>query len=236
MNKLNEKIKKSLSNKKIKPRWYFTAIIILKDAGLVLLLVAAILSLGIITYIITQNNPWEFLPSGFKFFARGLSALPWELIGLLVLIIIAIYFLIKKVHFFYRLNNLIIISAIMFITLGGYFIADAAGLNKKIFNSAPIRPFHKNQGKFLFPNRGPRIWGEIKDIKNSKIIVEDERGKEWNVEYSGNTQFYQTDDLEIGDNVTIVGEKKDGNVNAYGIKETDDSRQRIKGQKSGPKR
>lgn len=235
MNKLNEKIKKSLSGKKIKPKWQFISLNLLKDIGLVALLIIAILALGIITYTITQNNPWEFLPSGFKFFLRGFPALPLELIGLLALIIVAIYFLIKKVHFIYRLNNIIIISGIILITLGGYFIADATGINEKVFNSAPIRRLHKNQGRFFFPHRGPKIIGEIKDIQDNNIIIEDNKGKEWRINYSEETKIPQKENLSTGDNIMVVGEKNDSNINAYGIKETQNilpPKQRIRGEKS----
>lgn len=222
MKKLTDKIKKSLSGKKIKPKWQFISLNLLKDIGLVILLVAAILSLGIITYIIAQNNPWEFLPSGFRFFIKGLPLLPWELIVILCLIILAIYFLIKKVHFLYRLNNLIIIGAIMVITLGGYFIAEATGINTKIYNSKPFYKLHRNQGKFLFPNRGPRIRGEIRDINRQEITIKDWDGKEWQVRYSDDSNFPKNEDLEIGKEVTVVGEKSDSHINAFGIKDGDD--------------
>ena len=237
MNKLNQKISQKLKKAKIKPKRYFTLLNILKDIGLVLLLIIAVLALGIIAYIITQNNPWEFLPSGFFSYLRGLVLLPWELIGLFALIIVAIYSLIKKVHFIYRLNNIVIVIAVALITLGGYFIAEATGLNEVVSRAPIAKQIYQKQGRFLAPNRGPIVSGEIIKIEDKKLTISDHQNKEWKIIISDSTRVPSGDEFKIGDIIHVVGKKDGQKIEAFGVKKVGDkfrgfmNKPRIKGKK-----
>lgn len=222
MNKLTDSIKKKLQKTKTKPSWYFSLLNILKDIGIILGIILAVLALGIIVYIIAHDNPWQIPLSRPGFIGSGLPALPWELMVILAGMIFIIYFLIKKVHFIYRQNNLLIIGAIIVLTVCGYFIAEASGLNKTVASAPLAREIYKRQGKIIAPNRGPAIVGEIIKVTDTEIIIEDPLEKTWTIKITSDTKSKKDDELQVGDRIQVIGKKTGQEIEAFGIKKIDD--------------
>jgi len=219
--KLNEKIKTKLKNKKPKPKWQFQIFDFLKDFGIILLFISAILIFGIALYLIVHYNPFfgNYKNSGFNFFFQIFSVFPWELIGILVLLILGIYYLIKKVHFLYRLDSILIIVIILVLTTSGYFLAETTGLNKKIAGNQIIREIYQKQGRLFKPERGPVVIGEILKIENDKITIQEIHSeKEWIIIFDEKTRIQKNQDLEIGKTIMVIGEKKENQIKARGIK------------------
>lgn len=222
MNQLTQKIKAKIKIKKPKSKWQFIVFVIAKDIFLVMLMIIAIIATGIVIYIINQYNPWEYLPHGFLFYIQCLMALPWELIVILLLLIISVYFLARKVHFMYRTSKITMTSIILVLIFGGYVLAETTGINKFISSKPVAREIYQKQGKFFQHQNGPITIGEIANKKEGEIILIDMGNNQWKVLITDKTRMKNNFTLNINKKIMIIGKKKNYEIEAYGIKEIDD--------------
>lgn len=232
MSKLSDKIKSQVKNVKPKPKWQFTSYNLAKETALVLLWVIAVIAIGMVIYIISHDNPWRFLPPHSISFWTALVGLPWEMIGFLILLIIAIYFISRKINFIYRNNSWVILLLICMSVTAGYFIVEKTGLNSKLSELELAEEIYNRGGKFIAPDRGPILIGKIEDIVEPKSlwIVRDSFSNTWNVIITNETEFPSQTEFQVGNMVTINGEKFNHTIEAFAIRELDNKSRGFKKQ------
>lgn len=213
MTKLEDKIKKSIKDRKPKSQGYFlfqnTAYEIV--IGILWLLCVGIL--GALIYLM-QNFPWRvfILPN---FFLRGVAGLPWELMIFSSLLIVALYFLTKNISTFYRNKNILIVALVISL-FAGYIVAEATGLNGIIAETKPVKPIYRCHGHLVTSERFPAAVGEITSIAENRIELEDRCVGEWIVIIDSDTKI--SSPLEIGLKIMVLGEKNNNQINAIEIR------------------
>ena len=213
MNKLEDKIKKSIKNKKPKSGNYFLFQTTAREIAIAILWFICVGLLGTIIYLL-QYFPWRIfvLPN---FFLRGVVGLPWELFALASLLIVALYFLTKSISTLYRNKNVLII-ALTISLIGGYFIAESSGLNEIIAGTGPIKPLYQRRGRLVAPERLPAIAGEIISVDDNSIEIIDEQGFTWTVRIDKNTRI--SGPTTTGRRIIVLGEKDGRTINALEIR------------------
>lgn len=223
MSKLSDKIKSKVKKVKPKPKWQFLGYELAKEIILVVLWFLAVAGIGMVIYIISHQNPWEFLPTKVGFW-QGLVGIPWEMISILAILILIIYLISRKIRFVYRNNSWVILVLICSSVVAGYFIVEKTGLNEKISEMQVAEEIYARGGKFIAPDRGPILLGRIENIEEPKSlwIVRDMFSNDWKVILTDNTKFYNNNEFNKGNIVKINGLKKDKTIEAYGVKELSD--------------
>ncbi len=218
MSKLSEKIKSKLKNVKPKPKWQFVGYELAKEIVLVLLWILAVVGVGMVIYIVSHQNPWEFLPPK-TIFWNGLIGLPWEMIAILAALIFIIFLITRKISFVYRNNSWVILILICSSVAAGYFIIEKTGLNEQLSNIQMAEEIYMRGGKFIAPDRGPVLIGRIENIKNPKSlwIVRDMFSNDWNVIITEDTRFPLRAQFNEGNLVKIDGIKNNHTIEAFAI-------------------
>lgn len=224
MNKLSNKITNKLKNVKPKSKWVFVVKNVLKDILIAVLWFLFIIGFGIVIYTISHYSPWRVLPSSFKFFGMAFLALPLELIGILILFGILMYYLSKKVHLIYRLNNWFLILIIILSLASGYLIAEYSGLNNQISKISSINKIYQKKGMLLKRNQELFTEGKIIEINKRNIIVEDVEENIWQINIDNNTKIRNGNDFVIGERVLVIGQKHENSIDALGIKKIDNTK------------
>lgn len=221
MSKLSEKIKSCVKNVKPKPKWQFTSYNLAKEIVLVICWILAVVGVGMVIYIIAHNNPWEFLVSKPDGFYHAIIGLPWEMMTILMILIIAIFFISRKIHFIYRNNSWIILILICTSVAVGYFIIEKVGLNKRLSEFQMAEEIYMRGGKFIAPDRGPILVGQIErfDDPKSLWIVRDMFSNSWKIIITEQTRFPIKSQFSVGNLVTINGIKKNHTMEAFAIRE-----------------
>lgn len=218
MSKLSDKIKSKVKSVKPKPKWQFVGYELAKEIVLVILWFIAVVGIGMVIYIISHQNPWKFLPPELGFW-HGLIGLPWEMIAVLVILVISIYFISRKIHFVYRNNSWVILLLICTSVAAGYFIIEKTGLNEKLSEIQMAEEIYARGGKFIAPDRGPILIGKIEDIEDPKSlwIVRDMFSNNWQVIITDQTYIPTNQDFSVGKMVKIDGIKSDHTIEAFAI-------------------
>lgn len=212
MTKLEDKIKDSIKNKKPRSEGYFLFQNTARELVIGILWLLCVGLLGALVYLM-QNFPWRIfiLP---HFFLRGLIGLPWELLTLASLLVVALYFLTKNVSTFYRNKNVLLVVLVISL-FAGYLIAESSGLNEIIARTRPIKPLYQQHGRLIAPERFPATVGEITSVSDDQISLSDERGKIWTVLIDKNTRV--SGPLTAGKRMIIIGKKDNDQIKAQEI-------------------
>jgi len=216
MTNLEEKIKTEI--KKVKPteKWEIVGLSTLKDAGLILLWLIIVFLIGMIFNIFINFRLWENIFVNRHLFAPGLMMLPYELFIILVLLFLATYFLVKKVHLTYRLPKTIIISILIVSSAAGFILAQYSGFNHFMFQRPGIRQFYQQEGK-LINRHQPIFVGSIIEQNKDKITLEDQNGQLYYIVLSHETRIIGEANYEVGDLVRVVGYDQDKEIQALTI-------------------
>ncbi len=214
MKNLKDKIKEKIKKEKPNPKWQYTTNEILKNLILIILWISIVIGIGAFTYILIHYNPWTKVPYAFKYFWNNLFGLPWEFMIILGILIIISYYLVKKIHFIYRLNRWLIVGIILLSLILGYFIAEKIGINQKIANIELIRKIYQSQGKLIQTKRTAIVIGLITEIDKEKLTIKDTAGYNWSVVIDKNTIFPQGSKFFLGEIVKIQGITNKNSINA----------------------
>ena len=214
MNKLEDKIKKSIRDKKPKPRRIFILTSIARDTIILLLWIATILLLGATIYLI-QSTPWKVFSIP-RYLLPAIIGLPWELIFIVIALIVVLYFITKNISTFYRDKKALVLILIISL-FAGYFSAEATGLNMVLSKTKLIRPLYQRQGKLIAPRRGLAIIGEVLDIESKgEFTIKDLLEEKWKVSISEKTEIIT--DIKKGQFVSVIGDKNNDRIEALIIK------------------
>ena len=191
---------------KMKPKTYFIFGSLLLGIGAAGFILVAIFFANLITFRLRVSQPQDFLwfgPSGLRPFIVNF---PWQAVLLALLGIGGGLLLIRRSEFSYKKGFWLIALAILF-TVGLTGLAvDRTGVNEKLCQSPAFTHLYQEQ----FSNHDWVI-GEITQIKENRMMVIDQAGKGYTVEWGSETRFPLGSDFKTGDSIRVVGHLE-GNV------------------------
>lgn len=209
---------------KMKPKIFF----VLKTTMAILAVFAvALVILYLISFIVfamRASGAW-FLPGfgfmGIKIFA---GALPWLLIIIAVILIAVLEILVKYFSFAYRRPLLYSLLGIIIIALIGSFIVDRARIHPGLFSRArenrlPIAgPFYRGYG---MPSLRNAHQGIVSGVTENGFAMKDINGDMVTVIITPQTRVSPDTDIRENSKVIVLGEIKNGTIEAAGIREID---------------
>jgi len=221
MSKLSEKIKSRVKKLKPRPKWQFVGYNLAKEIVLVALWFLTATGVGMVIYILSHHNPWEFLPLKTKTFWQGFVGLPWEMVIILAGLMVLIFLITRKIRFVYRNSPWVILALICISITVGYLVIEKIGLNKTIGSSEMAQEIYRRGGKLISSERGPILVGKIEDFKEPTRlwILKDGYNNSWKVIITSQTRFPLKSQFSKGDVVKVNGIKNDHIIEAYAIRE-----------------
>ncbi len=202
---------------RMRPKVYFSATYGLKIIGILLTLFACI-SLGSFTLFSLRANGTILLPSlGWRGLQIFLHHVPWLLLLLIGLFVVALEWASQRFAFVYRkplLYSSIIILSI--VGLGSVFV-EQSSIHRRLFHNMSTRhvpfisPFYKG-------------YGEIHPTDFHLVYLLDAQGSQWQAKnryeervtifIGRDTQFPFGHEIRIGDRLLVIGDKNDNIIQA----------------------
>jgi len=216
-NDLSEKIMEDIKSQDVKmhSKLYFRLLswALVASASIFIMLSAIT---GLIAY--RQINYGRGLDLG-EFGTRGnaefIAALPWMAIVAGALTFVATYILIKHFDLSYKYRLYIIIAALVVAVAGLGIVFANTGLGNKASELPPFRGLHT----FNEFSDDHRLVGEVVHIEEDSFTLSTEEG-EMTV-YPEDNMRGRVFNYEVGNTVTVFGEKQEDGFKAYGVRSGD---------------
>ena len=205
----------------MRPKWHFILKGALLIVGGVILSLALIYVASLVVFASRQGGAWfvpAFGPQGWFAF---MVSLPWILIILSGLFIILLEVLVRRYSFAYRRPLLYsVLGIVVLVLLGSVVVAKTS--------------FHGKFMRFASEHRLPgadqiyRQYGEpqFKDIHTGRVssllpagfMIKNRREEPLTVKVTSKTRLAPGTVFFVGDGVVILGERKNGQIDALGIR------------------
>lgn len=211
---------------KMKSRSYFaleTAAIIF---GIIFVLGLAVFLSSAIHFFLHASGLWMLPGLGFSAFKIFLFNLPWDLIIITLLGGIGSAFLIKQISSAYRQPIIYWLVAIFTVIFALSFIFIQYPLHQKLRNFSGDKNVPLINGFYQFHGQPPcaeSVIGKVASTTEYGFIIAppEEQDKEYNIFVSPKTSFPDGRKIKNDETILIIGNKKEKNINAMGIKKFD---------------
>lgn len=206
---------------KMKPRAFFVFKTILFIAGTTFLIFFIIYLTSFVIFSLRATGIL-FLPK-FGFWGLGLffKSLPWLLILMAVFLIILLEVFAKKFSIVYKRPIIYSLLVIIIIVSSGSFLLYALPIHFQLFREAQERGFPVMRAayrKLAAPKMKNIHYGEIIELKEDGFTIENSRGEIIRINISSKTDIPSGMNFKIGNEVVVLGVRKNGNVDALGIR------------------
>jgi hypothetical protein len=214
MGEVHDEVIASIESGKTKmtPRWRFILETWMSAiAGVIIIL--ALIYLGTFTYLTLGKSNVLYLidfgpPGWYAFFL----SLPWLLIVLTLIFIMLLSVFFQRSPFGYRLPVLYSLLAVIFLIVGGAFLAIQTALYKE------LPTFEGFYQRFAVPSLNNVHSGKILTVLGDSFVMTSEAGSATKVVFSPNARFPYGKDFAPGDIVIVFGELlPDGTIYATGV-------------------
>jgi hypothetical protein len=211
---------------KMRPKWHFILNGILLGVGTALVVFTLLYLASFILFILRQNGIW-FLPSfGFRGLGLLFFSLPWILILTAVIFIFILELLVRQYSFAYRRPLFYsALGVILLVVIGGFVIAQT-DLHPGFYRTA-------REGHLPFAGKFYRDFGmgspdnvcpcQVKEITENGFKATDPHDQEVTVVITPETKFPLGTNFAAGDEVLVIGDRKDEVIMAEGIRKIDDT-------------
>src|SRR3989338_2615917 len=218
MKNIREQVLKAIKTGEVKmrPKWHFVLRGVFWAVGLILAFLTLLYLAGFIVFALRETGIW-FVP-GFGLWGFGMFflALPWLLILVAFVFLVLLGILVRRYEFAYVRPLLYsTLAIILMVVLGGLAFARAP-LHRGLF----LRFQHGGIPGVMVDSRNI-VAGEVKEISGESIKVNAQRGETFEIKITPETRFPFGTDLAPGDRIVILGERRDGIMQAYGIRRID---------------
>lgn len=217
----------------MRPRWHFVLKAILGFLGIVILAMAALYLISFILFALREAG-LLFIP-GFGFHGIGvfLFSLPWVLILVSAAFIFFLELLVKRYAFGYRKPLLYSVFGVLALVVCGSVLLFRFGFHEEVFKFAEgrgtpfIDPFYRG---YALP-RGEGVHrGSISGFTEKGLMLTTRRGEMLEVAIADETEFPYGLDLQIGDEIVVLGDRASTTIKAVGIRRIDErSRPLVRG-------
>lgn len=213
----------------MRPKWLF----ILKavSAGLVgiILVFASLYLASFVFFILYENGIWSASEFGIRGVHLILTSLPWLLIGILILFIIAIEMLTRAYSFAYRQPLLITTLGIACLIISISYAVSLSPLHRSLSRLTELS--HNPIGMRIYREIGhPRLnlvhAGIIENYADDIFTLHTIRDELLQILVSPSTQISHAIQLNVGDRVIVFGRRNGNSVSAFGIRKRNETEQR----------
>ena len=207
---------------KMKPRISFILKMALMGLGAFFLFLFIIYLVSFIIFSLRTSGVL-FLPR-FGFHGIGIlfGSLPWVLVLIVAILIVALEIFSKRFTSVYRRPIICSLLAIIVLALAIGFLIERTPFHSNLFLSARDRhlpvmgPFYRNFGAPPIHNVHRGIVSEIID---NGFKIETPREETLTIIIAPETRILSDETIKQGDEVVIFGERSDGTVNAFEIRQ-----------------
>jgi len=225
---------------KMRSKKYFIAINILLGVSIIIITLALVYLISFVFFILHINGMWELSGFGFRGLFPFLISIPWFLVIITLLFIISLEFLVKKTTIVYRKPLVYsVVGLVSLVSLAGFTFAQLP-LHENLYHrsfgddaSSLVGGFYKEFGQRPLHNAYP---GTILEINQNGFSMRTgmNMNENINVVVTGDTVLIDQRELEINDNVMVIGERNDNTIIAEAIKLRDGYRMRSFNMPPGP--
>ncbi len=201
----------------MKPRWHFVLQGMLYITGAMLVALIAVYGVSFVLFALRETGVW-FAPGmglGVMFF---IVSSPWLLITVTMLFIIALYFLITKFDFSYRIPHVYILILMVMLVLVFSTALHILSIHDRIRQVPGFESIYTAG----LPSRPRDITpGHIIAIGDGSFIIESKKEGVITIMVTEQTRLPNSS-LGIGDQVVIFGPRTTSTITAFGVKRIDD--------------
>jgi hypothetical protein len=218
-----DKIKKG--EVKMRPKAHFVLKTILALSGAIILALFVLYLISFIAFALRAGGMGS-LPG---FGSRGLSSLlvsiPWLLILIAALLIVALEILVRRFAFSYRRPILYSVLTIIFLVFMGSFIINKTYLHPSLFQRAqegrlPVAgEFYRDFG---MPKSRDMHRGIVSGITDDGFYLKTPEGETLTVVIASETRFPMGVGIKEGDAVMVLGGRDNNTIQAFGISKIND--------------
>jgi len=197
----------------MKPKWHFAARTVLFSVFLAGAIFLSLFLFSFIIFILRLNRFWELFGFGWPGVWVSSQVFPWVLVFLGLVLIIALELLVRRFGFVWKkpvIYSLVIVS--LMVLFSGYAI-DAIGWQEKAYQ--------KIYNSYIGPEDNKIQQGTILEVEKNKLKVITPEEDLVEVILDGKTHFPKDQPIEKGDEILILGEKKDRSIEAKGLKKVE---------------
>jgi hypothetical protein len=206
---------------KMKPKWHFRLKAIFFGIATLSIFVLLIFFTSLAIFILRKSGV-AFTPffglQGIKVF---LVSLPWIVLGLLLVLMTVFETMIRHYSFTYRRPVFYSMVIIVVLMLLGGVVAFKARVHEsfiKFADDSDITPMRSVYRDYALQKIGSVHVGGISDVSEDGFVMSDIHGEVMNVRIYEDTRLPEKNDLEVGDDVVVMGEIENGNIDARGVK------------------
>lgn len=207
----NEELIEAITSGKVKmrPRWYFLLLDALAAVAIIISLLIVVYLASFIIFVLHQSGAWFVPVFGLNGWFALFSALPWILIALSCLFIIALAIFAKRYPFGYKWPLVYSMLGVFFLIVAASFLFVATSFSSALFNAPVPREllgeYYPGVG-ILAPDDIHR--GEIVTLTPYGFIVEAFSGTATSgIIIASNTEIAFPGAFQIGDSVVIIGNR-----------------------------
>lgn len=166
-----------------------------------------------------------FLPRfGFLGLRIFLSSFPWFLALIVFILVLLIWWLVKKSPVVYRKPLLYSILTIFILILFSSFLFEGTRFHTTLFKRAQDYKLpvigSAYRGCCLKPIRNTYI-GKVTELAENEFYFKTRQG-DFNVVFSKNTHFPFGRDIKVGDLLIVMGERQNSKILAFGVRKIED--------------
>lgn len=205
----------------MRPRWQFVLQGALMAVGLVLSALALLFTGSFIIFVLQQNGTWFAPAFGGPGVRELFMAMPLIFIAVALIFVILLQILVRRYAFSYTQPVLYSVMGVAaFVVLGSLLVAQSH-VHEGLFKQAReerlpvVGGFYKQFGN---PHAERVIPGLIVELFDKGFVMIDPHAETITVIVAPNTQFPNGRDINVGDNVIVLGNKNGGNILAEGIR------------------
>ena len=207
----------------MRPKWHFILDQILVVTGAAIAFLVLLFLASFIFSALRENGLWFAPLFGSRGWFSFLRSLPWVLIILSIVFVVALEILVRRYSFAYRKPLLYSLLAVLFIVI----VAGAISI-----------PWHRGFFRAARENRLPPFVGrfyrnfgsmDVDDVHRGVVLsifsggfLMNEAGVTTSVLFGPQTQSELIGAIEPGDRVIVFGDRGASGIKAYGIKEVSD--------------
>ncbi|HEX3095802.1 MAG TPA: hypothetical protein VHQ20_01645 [Patescibacteria group bacterium] len=205
----------------MRPKWHYVLQTVLLVAGLILVFLASLFVGSFILFMLHQNGTWFAASFGGRGIRELFATLPIIFVLVAIVFIILVQILVRHYAFAYGKPMLYSVLAVLIIVVGGSFLIEQSHFHEGLFQEAreyklPLagsfyRQFGENENARVTP-------GVIIDEFDNGFTMEDPHEETVTIIITPNTAFPAGSDLEVNDHVIVLGNRKDDNILAEGIR------------------
>ncbi|MEK7077149.1 MAG: hypothetical protein AAB967_02865 [Patescibacteria group bacterium] len=207
---------------RMRPKWHFALRAALFAAGAVIVFLA-LLYLVSFTLFALRRSGVLFVPAfGAPGWYAFLASVPWVLVLAAVIFIFILEALVRHYSFAHRRPLLYSLLAIVLLVLLGGFFAERAQMHGRFMRYAEERrmPFARGfYREFGMPHLREIHRGAITSLASSGLVMMDQEGETFTIAITPRTRLPFGMDFAEGDSVVVFGPRKDGMIDAFGIRE-----------------